>query len=178
MSGILKNELNEFEKKLGEWLPKTGDWRICWRATRDGWAASTFHSNCDGKLPTITIVQVIKNNKKFVFGGYATVSWKQAYSSSKFEMITLTYMIYYFNHVSGSSLRSILTDSYWTTISLIGFVTCIVRQWLQLLWYVYRDLLMKLDKNTIRICWRFVSGFKVKNLNALSCILIHAWHFA
>ena len=86
MSGILKNEPNEFEKKLEEWVPKTGDWSICWRATRDGWAASTFHSNCDGKSPTITIVQVIKNSKKFVFGGYATVPWG---SSSKFEMITV-----------------------------------------------------------------------------------------
>ena len=75
MSEILKNEPNEFEKKLKEWLPITGYWIICWRATRDGWAASTFHSRCDGKSPTITIVQVTNNNKKYVFGGYASEPW-------------------------------------------------------------------------------------------------------
>jgi hypothetical protein len=72
---------------LEEWVPKTGDWTICWRATRDGWAASTFHSKCDGKSPTITIVQVTNNiNKKYIFGGYATVSWN---SNSKFEIVTV-----------------------------------------------------------------------------------------
>ena len=85
MSEILKNEPNEFENKLREWLPRTGDWSICWRATGHGWAASTFHSRCDGKSPTLTIVQVIKNSKKFVFGGYATVSWNR-YHSCKFEL--------------------------------------------------------------------------------------------
>ena len=80
VSEILKNEPTEFENKLEEWLPKTGKWSICWRATRDGWDSSTFHSRCDGKSPTLTIVQVIKNNKKHVFGGYATVTWS---SSSK-----------------------------------------------------------------------------------------------
>ena len=87
MSEILKNEPDEFENKLQEWLPKTGDWSICWRATRDGWAASIFHSRCDGKSPTLTIVQVINNNKTYVFGGYATASWKQGirHSPSKFE---------------------------------------------------------------------------------------------
>jgi hypothetical protein len=85
VSEILKNEPIEFEKKLGEWLPRTGNWKICWRATRDGWAASTFHSNCDGKSPTITIVQVINNNKKYVFGGYATAPWNRR---GKFEINT------------------------------------------------------------------------------------------
>ena len=75
MSEILKNEPVEFENKLWEWLPRTGNWGICWRGTRDGWSSSTFHSKCDGKSPTVIIVQVIKDNKKYVFGGYATVPW-------------------------------------------------------------------------------------------------------
>jgi hypothetical protein len=86
VSEILKNEPNGFEKKLKEWLPITGYWSICWRATRDGWAASTFHSKCDGKLPTITIVQVINDNKTYVFGGYASEPWN---TYSKFEFITV-----------------------------------------------------------------------------------------
>ena len=78
VSEILKNEPVEFENRLGEWFPKTGNWSICWRATRDGWASSTFHLRCDGKSPTLTFVQVIKNRKKHVFGGYATVPWSSS----------------------------------------------------------------------------------------------------
>ena len=43
----------------------------CWRAKTDGWAASTFHSNCDGKGPTVVIIQV----GSYVFGGYSDKSW-------------------------------------------------------------------------------------------------------
>jgi hypothetical protein len=78
VSEILKNEPIEFDIKLAEWL-STGNgernWSICWRATRDGWAASKFHSNCDGRKPTLTMAQVVNNNKTYVFGGYSTEVW-------------------------------------------------------------------------------------------------------
>ena len=47
----------------------------CWRAKTDGWAASTFHSNCDGKGPTVTIIRV----GSYIFGGYTDVSWSSKY---------------------------------------------------------------------------------------------------
>ena len=86
MSEILKNEPIEFEDKLKEWLPKAqaGNWNICWRATKDGWAASKFHSNCDGLKPTLTIVQVVKN-KTYVFGGYATETWDDPGQDGRFK---------------------------------------------------------------------------------------------
>ena len=43
----------------------------CWHAKTDGWAASTFHSNCDGRGPTVTIIKV----NDYIFGGYTDVSW-------------------------------------------------------------------------------------------------------
>ena len=46
-------------------------WYRCWRASVDGWAASTFHSRCDSKGPTVTIIKV----GKYIFGGYTSVSW-------------------------------------------------------------------------------------------------------
>ena len=46
-------------------------WKLCWRAYVDGWASSTFHSRCDGKGPTVTIIRV----GKYMFGGYTSVSW-------------------------------------------------------------------------------------------------------
>ena len=44
----------------------------CWHAKEDGWAASTFHGNCDDKGPTVTIIQA----GIYIFGGYSDVSWK------------------------------------------------------------------------------------------------------
>ncbi|CAH3183399.1 unnamed protein product, partial [Porites lobata] len=58
----------------------------CWHAIEDGWAASTFHGNCDDKGPTVTIIQV----GSLIFGGYSDLSWKEpggcrfGYSSKAF----------------------------------------------------------------------------------------------
>jgi hypothetical protein len=41
---------------------------LLYRATRDGFDASSFHSKCDGKANTVTI---IKTDSNYVFGGYA-----------------------------------------------------------------------------------------------------------
>ena len=51
----------------------------CWHAKTDGWAVSTFHSNCDGMGPTVTIIQV----GSYIFGGYTDLSW----FSSKYHFI-------------------------------------------------------------------------------------------
>ena len=57
---------------LESWIGGNFTAKLCWRATKDGWSASTFHSNCDYKKPTVTIVKV----DQYVFGGYATASWE------------------------------------------------------------------------------------------------------
>ncbi|KAL9951567.1 hypothetical protein ACROYT_G044251 [Oculina patagonica] len=41
------------------------------RASRNGWAASTFHSNCDNKGATVTVVK----SGNYIFGGYTDQSW-------------------------------------------------------------------------------------------------------
>ncbi len=45
---------------------------LLYRGTRDGFASSAFHSRCDGKANTITI---IKNDNNHVFGGYTSAAW-------------------------------------------------------------------------------------------------------
>ena len=63
----------------------------CWHAKTDGWAASTFHSKCDGKGPTVTIIQV----GSYVFGGYTDVSWS---SPSKYQIMVWPFslsLLYY-----------------------------------------------------------------------------------
>ena len=47
----------------------------CWHAKTDGSAASTFHSNCDGKGPTVTIIRA----GQYIFGAYTDVSWRSKY---------------------------------------------------------------------------------------------------
>ena len=60
----------------------------CWHAKTDGWAASTFHSNCDGKGPTVTIVQV----GSYIFGGYTDKSWGGMYQFITALMTHRSYM--------------------------------------------------------------------------------------
>ena len=80
-SSILDSHGSKYRNKLNSYLDPvlqtTGRSRFvrCWHAKTDGWAASTFHSNCDGKGPTVTIVQV----GSYIFGGYTDKSWGGMY---------------------------------------------------------------------------------------------------
>jgi hypothetical protein len=46
---------------------------LLYRASRDGWQGQDFHSRCDNKGATVTVIECTGG---FVFGGYADVSWK------------------------------------------------------------------------------------------------------
>ena len=74
-SDILSAEPSEFIKILAKWLPVTGNWSVCWRMTRDGNKSEIFHRRCDSKVPTLTDVNVLTNNKSLIFGGFATAKW-------------------------------------------------------------------------------------------------------
>ena len=58
---------------LKGWLPlaMAGEWRLLFRASRDGFASSVFHSKCDNKGPTITVVKSGGN----IFGGFTENAW-------------------------------------------------------------------------------------------------------
>jgi hypothetical protein len=45
---------------------------LLYRATIDGFEASSFHGKCDGKENTVTI---IKTDSNYVFGGYTAAKW-------------------------------------------------------------------------------------------------------
>ena len=70
-SMILTNE--EHQQSLKGWLPTdlVGEWRLLFRASRDGFASQTFHSKCDNKGPTITVVK----SGEYIFGGFTEQSW-------------------------------------------------------------------------------------------------------
>ncbi|CAB4029528.1 Hypothetical predicted protein [Paramuricea clavata] len=56
--------------QLSQWVLSASSW-LCYRATRDGWSSHTFHSKCDNKGATVTIIRV----GSYIFGGYSDASW-------------------------------------------------------------------------------------------------------
>lgn len=65
----------DFEAKLLEFLEPVApgaELELLYRASRDGWEVSKFHSHCDNKGQTLLLVRA---DDTCVFGGYAAVPW-------------------------------------------------------------------------------------------------------
>jgi BTB/POZ domain-containing protein KCTD9 len=45
---------------------------LIYKAKRDGFKAGDFHSRCDGKAPTICVIQ---SEHRKTFGGFTNLSW-------------------------------------------------------------------------------------------------------
>ena len=56
--------------------------KLLYRGTRDGFSGSVFHSLCDNKGPTITLM---KSKKGKVFGGFTRESWESPSGSGKWK---------------------------------------------------------------------------------------------
>ena len=52
-------------------------WSLLYRGSRDGFLGSDFHSHCDDKPKTLTIVQSKSGN---IFGGFKSAQWKSSWS--------------------------------------------------------------------------------------------------
>ena len=63
-------------KKLCDFESNT-KWKLLYRASLDGFSAGNFHSKCDNKQNTLTIIKTTEN---YVFGGYTSAAWNQQYS--------------------------------------------------------------------------------------------------
>ena len=66
----------EQRQTLVNWLKETGpitiaSEKLLYCASRDGWSASIFHSCCDNKGPTVTVVK----SGNYIFGGYTDKNW-------------------------------------------------------------------------------------------------------
>ena len=48
---------NEHQENLHEWIGTTKGWQLIYKATRDGFGASEFHSACDGKGENLGIIK-------------------------------------------------------------------------------------------------------------------------
>ena len=73
-SSIVK-DIKEYER-LQKWVVEVKNtnvkFELLWKGTRDDFKAATFHSKCDKKGPTLT---VIKSEHDKVFGGFTSESW-------------------------------------------------------------------------------------------------------
>ena len=73
-------------KKLEELLEQKElndrNWSLLYQGSRDGFRASDFHSHCNGKPNTLTIVKSTKGN---IFGGFTSAHWKSSATASSFE---------------------------------------------------------------------------------------------
>jgi len=79
-SKIINSE--ELKSKVKSLLPPTAKFMNLYRASRDGKSAIDFHSRCDNKGPTITIV---KSENGTIFGGYTDISWFSSKSCDDHE---------------------------------------------------------------------------------------------
>ncbi len=78
--------------KINNWVGTPSQvWTLCYRFTRDGGKPSTFHTNCGGKGPSLTVA-LLKDGKRI--GGYASVSWlstgKGSFGDAKSFLFSLT----------------------------------------------------------------------------------------
>ncbi|XP_028415648.1 uncharacterized protein LOC114539010 [Dendronephthya gigantea] len=71
-STILSGILHLYQNLLQTWIGRSYNTLLCWRASRDGWAAATFHTRCDHKKPTVTFIKV----GEYIFGFFVTESWE------------------------------------------------------------------------------------------------------
>jgi len=70
LSSAQRNTLIDWLKRS---LTRASDnYVLIYRASRDGWAASSFHQRCDLKGPTITVAQC----GNYIFGGYTEAQWE------------------------------------------------------------------------------------------------------
>jgi len=54
-------------------LPLVKQWKLQYRATRDGFSAQNFHTKCDTAANTLTIIKSTNGN---IFGGFTENAWK------------------------------------------------------------------------------------------------------
>ena len=72
-SEIFTNQQQCFELiELCEFSPND-KWSLLYRGTRNGFGAKDFHSKCDYRRNTLTIVKA--KGSKYIFGGFTTAMW-------------------------------------------------------------------------------------------------------
>jgi hypothetical protein len=65
---------DDYQIKLNDFYGNAKqNWKLIYKATRDGFRGEDFHRCCDNKGPTMTIIQ--SKNGNYLFGGYVEIPW-------------------------------------------------------------------------------------------------------
>ena len=88
---------------------------LLYRGSRDGFGSSAFHSRCDGKSNTVTI---ILNDQNHVFGGYTSVAWL---SSTSWLTDSSAYLFSLRRGKSTSSEKYLITQSQYAIFGYSGY---------------------------------------------------------
>ena len=104
---IMKNnELNLIEEGVKNKLNKNiKKFRLLFRASRDGFQASNFHSKCDDNSNTLTLVETTEGKR---FGGFTDAKWDQSNSyktGSNGFIFSLNDKAIYYNKNSSYNIR-------------------------------------------------------------------------
>ncbi|XP_028396171.1 E3 ubiquitin-protein ligase TRIM33-like [Dendronephthya gigantea] len=87
-SSILEGNVT-FMRRLHKWVGNKCKWNLCYRASRDGWNAQNFHSQCNNRGPTVVLVKA--NN--CIFGGYTDQPWHyDGYSGNYYRYSNCSFM--------------------------------------------------------------------------------------
>ena len=74
--GVVPGDIRDrFNAALKEWLPGARVKECLYRGSRDGMTPVAFHTRCDGKGATLTVIRADVGESKYVFGGYSRVPW-------------------------------------------------------------------------------------------------------
>ncbi|CAH3028669.1 unnamed protein product [Porites evermanni] len=109
-SVILANDVSKITQ-LNNWLLphlQSSDrsyWKLCFRASIHGWRSRTFHSYCDNKGSTVTIVRV----GIYIFGGYNDNSWQW---SAGYQYSTNTFLYSLKNYGGYGYFKKDITHDY------------------------------------------------------------------
>jgi hypothetical protein len=80
-------------------------WKLQYRATKDGFSAQNFHTKCDGSANTLTVIKSTNGN---IFGGFTEKAWSssvQYFTDSKAFIFSLV-------NKENKPFKVMCTDSY------------------------------------------------------------------
>jgi hypothetical protein len=63
---------SSWQKTIHKWTKQKKKWKLIFRASKENFQATAFHSKCDNQGPTIVIIKSSQGN---IFGGYNSIPW-------------------------------------------------------------------------------------------------------
>ena len=83
--------------KLLSWLNSKSEWRLIYKASRDGFRATDFHRCCDNKGETVS---VIRTTGGYLFGGYTDIPWT---STAEWKASAQSFLFAFISHSLANS---------------------------------------------------------------------------